>query len=242
MPVCSIAAGRTEGLLRAVPRDREANALTVKALASAQGRNAVAGRRLIARIAELNHDATPVVTHGRQHSAVTWSYPCPNRFRLGTEVSGDRGLVFETAVAVAGKRIKKIAAAVTTWFGWHAIARWFERTGSTSQPDALAEMSEAVLSVNFIRAIAITPMVRDALLLRDGHLPIVVPTRTGAFLGFLRLLHIVDRLHLAADLSTFLPDDRLSPGELSAAQDIRSLSAARNSSAEHLGRRFLLAM
>ncbi|MBI0535212.1 hypothetical protein D9599_06465 [Roseomonas sp. KE2513] len=150
--------------------------------------------------------------------------------------------MFETAVAVAGKRIKKIAATVTTWFGWHAIARWFERSGSTCQPDALAALSEAVLHVNFIRAIAITPLVRDALLLRDGHLPIVVPTTNGAFLGFLRLLQLVDRLHLAADLSTFLPDGRLSTGELSAARDIRALASARNISADLLGKRFMLAM
>ncbi|MFC0387690.1 hypothetical protein [Muricoccus vinaceus] len=242
MGVCSIAAGRTERLLQAIPQDRFANTPTLQALAATTGRNSVAGRRLIIRIAELNLDARPVVTHGKQHSAVAWSYPCPNRFRLGSEVNGNRGVVFETAVAIAGKRVKKIAAAVTTWFGWHALARWFERTGSTSQPAALAAMSEAVLSVNFIRAIAITPLVRDALLERNGHLPIVVPTASGAFLGFLRLIYIVDRFHLAADLSTFLPDNRLSLGELSAAQDIRDLASAHDVPADLLARRFMLAM
>lgn len=242
MGVCSIAAGRTEQLLRVIPQGRRENAPTIEAFAAANGRNSVAGRRLIIRIAELNLDARPVVKHGRQHSAATWSYPCPNRFRLGNEVSGDRGLVYESAVAVAGKRVKKVAAAVTTWFGWHAVARWFERTGSTSQPSALAAMSEAVLSVNFIRAIAITPLVRNALLQRSGHLPIVVPTADGAFLGFLRLIHLVDRFHLAADLSTFLPDSRLSLGELSAAQDIRVLAAERHVPADLLARRFMLAM
>lgn len=242
MGVCSVAAGRTERLLRAVPRCRKANVATLEALASTNGRNSVAGRRLIIRIAELNLDARPVVTHGKQHSTVAWSYPYPNRFRLGKEVSGDRGSVFETAVAIAGKHVKKITAAVTTWFGWHAIARWFERTGSTSQTTALAAMSEAVLSVNFIRAVAITPRVRNALLQRKGHLPIVAPTANGAFLGFLRLLHLVDQLHLIADLSTFLPDSRLSLGELSAAQDLRALGSAHNISADLLGRRFMLAM
>lgn len=242
MGVCSIAAGRTEQLLRAIPQDRLANKPTIEALAAPIGRNSVAGRRLIIRIAELNLDARPIVTHGRQHSAVAWSYPCPNRFRLGSEVNGNRGVVFETAVAIAGKRVKKIAAAVTTWFGWHAVARWFERTGSTSQPAALAAMSEAVLSANFIRAIAITPLVRVALLERNGYLPIVVPTTSGAFLGFLRFIHIIDRFHLAADLSTFLPDNRLSLGELSAAQDIRDLASAHDVPADLLARRVMLAM
>ncbi|TPG57417.1 hypothetical protein EAH89_10820 [Roseomonas nepalensis] len=70
----------------------------------------------------------------------------------------------------------------------------------------------------------------------------MVPTADGAFLGFLRLIHLVDRFHLAADLSTFLPDSRLSLGELSAAQDIRVLAAERHVPADLLARRFMLAM
>ncbi|MBB5694402.1 hypothetical protein [Muricoccus pecuniae] len=106
----------------------------------------------------------------------------------------------------------------------------------------MTAMSEAVLHVNFIRAVAITPRVRDLIISVGGQFAIVAPTNGGAFLGHLRLVSIGGRFHLCADLTTFLPDSQLSTGELSAAQDIRALALERSTPADLLAKRFMLAV
>lgn len=187
------------------------------ALARTPARNRIAVERLFQSCDEaLRPDVSSVRYVAARHSALLATALTPHRPTAAND-NEPRGIALQRLLCIAGKKLDWRAVRPSLEVGYHALARFVQRSGHREMVKIQEVILEAGVAADYVLLAHCGPALCR---LDKGVAPVLLPAGNGAFLGHIRLLP--DPGHGAKPIleaQTWLHEADLSQGQV----DVRRL-------------------
>lgn len=155
------------------------------ALARTPARNRIAVERLFQSCDEaLRPDISSVRYVAVRHSALLATALTPRRPTAAND-NEPRGIALQRLLCIAGKKLDWRAVRPNLEVGYHALARFVERSGHSEMANIQGAILEAGAAADYVLLAHCGPALCR---LGNGVAPVLLPAGNGAFLGHIRLL------------------------------------------------------